>query len=71
MVMWLNCMRFVTEEGIAAREVERLARTRTNWDLSCKKVASRALGCISSCSRENEMEIPATIQMTPRYTTPK
>jgi hypothetical protein len=32
MVMWFNCMRFVTEEGIAAREVERLARTRTNWD---------------------------------------
>jgi predicted transcriptional regulator len=32
MVMWFNCMRFVTQEGIAAREVERLARTRTNWD---------------------------------------
>ncbi|MGB9030669.1 MAG: hypothetical protein WCC27_11165, partial [Acidobacteriaceae bacterium] len=32
MVMWFNCMRFVTEEGIAVRDVERLARTRTNWD---------------------------------------
>lgn len=32
MVMWFNCMRWVTEEGIAVREVERLARTRTNWD---------------------------------------
>jgi predicted transcriptional regulator len=32
MVMWFNCMRFITEEGIAVREVERLARTRTCWD---------------------------------------
>ncbi len=32
MVMWFNCMRFITEEGVAIREVERLARTRTNWD---------------------------------------
>jgi DNA-binding MarR family transcriptional regulator len=32
MVMWFNCMRFVTEKGIAVRAVERLARTRTNWD---------------------------------------
>jgi hypothetical protein len=32
MVMWFNCMRFVPEEGIAVRELERPARTRTNWD---------------------------------------
>jgi hypothetical protein len=32
MVMWLNCLRFVPEEGIRVRELERLARTRTNWD---------------------------------------
>jgi DNA-binding MarR family transcriptional regulator len=32
MVMWFNCMRWVPEEGIAAGELERLARTRTNWD---------------------------------------
>lgn len=30
MVMWSNCMRFVTEEGISVRELERLARTPTN-----------------------------------------
>lgn len=32
MVMWFNCLRFVPEEGVVIREVERLARTRTNWD---------------------------------------
>lgn len=32
MVMWMNCMQFVSERGITVREVERLARTRTNWD---------------------------------------
>jgi hypothetical protein len=32
MAMWFNCLRWVPEQGIAAREVERLARTRTNWD---------------------------------------
>lgn len=32
MVMWLNCLRFVPEEGVTVRELERLARTRTNWD---------------------------------------
>jgi DNA-binding MarR family transcriptional regulator len=32
MVMWLNCLRFVPVEGITVRELERLARTRTNWD---------------------------------------
>ncbi len=30
MVMWSNCMRFVTEEGISVRELETLARTHTN-----------------------------------------
>jgi hypothetical protein len=32
MVMWLNCLRFIPAEGITVRELERLARTRTNWD---------------------------------------
>jgi len=32
MAMWFNCMRWVPEQGITAREVERLARTKTNWD---------------------------------------
>jgi DNA-binding MarR family transcriptional regulator len=30
MVMWSNCMRFVTEEGITVRDLERRARTKTN-----------------------------------------
>ncbi len=30
MVMWFNCMRFVTEEGITVWELERKARTPTN-----------------------------------------
>lgn len=30
MVMWSNCMRFVTEKGIPVRELEVLARTTTN-----------------------------------------
>jgi DNA-binding MarR family transcriptional regulator len=32
MVMWLNCMQFVSDEGVTVREVERLARTTTNWN---------------------------------------
>jgi DNA-binding MarR family transcriptional regulator len=32
MVMWSNCMRFVGEEGTTVRELERLARTKTNWN---------------------------------------
>lgn len=31
MVMYLNCMRFVGEDGITVRKVEELARTKTNW----------------------------------------
>ncbi|MGD0303002.1 MAG: MarR family winged helix-turn-helix transcriptional regulator [Bryobacteraceae bacterium] len=30
MVMWSNCMRFVTDEGLTVRELEDLARTKTN-----------------------------------------
>jgi hypothetical protein len=30
LVMWLNCIRFVGEEGVTVRELERLARTTTN-----------------------------------------
>jgi hypothetical protein len=30
MAMWWNCMRFVAEEGISTRELEKLARTHTN-----------------------------------------
>jgi DNA-binding MarR family transcriptional regulator len=30
LIMWSNCMRFVSEEGITVRELERLARTKTN-----------------------------------------
>lgn len=30
MAMWLNCMRFVGEDGITVRELERTARTPTN-----------------------------------------
>jgi DNA-binding MarR family transcriptional regulator len=32
MVTWFNCMRFVGEEGLTVRELERLARTKTNLD---------------------------------------
>src|ERR1700683_3901237 len=31
LVMWSNCMRFVAEKGVTVRELERLARTKTNW----------------------------------------
>jgi DNA-binding MarR family transcriptional regulator len=31
MVMWANCMQFVEDGGITVREIERLARTKTNW----------------------------------------
>ena len=30
LVMWSNCMRFVSDDGITAGELERLARTKTN-----------------------------------------
>ena len=30
MVMWFNCMRFVTDEGVSVRDLKRLARTGTN-----------------------------------------
>src|SRR5262249_22878458 len=30
LVMWSNCMRFVGDEGVTVRELERLARTPTN-----------------------------------------
>ncbi|MGA8030381.1 MAG: MarR family winged helix-turn-helix transcriptional regulator [Bryobacteraceae bacterium] len=32
MVMWANCVQFVPEEGISVAELERLARTKTNWN---------------------------------------
>ena len=32
LVMWSNCMRFVTDEGISVGELESLARTPTNWN---------------------------------------
>jgi DNA-binding MarR family transcriptional regulator len=31
MVMWTNCLQWVEDGGVAVREVERLARTKTNW----------------------------------------
>jgi DNA-binding MarR family transcriptional regulator len=30
LVMWSNCMAFISEAGVAVRELERLARTKTN-----------------------------------------
>ncbi len=30
MVMWTNCMQFVSEQGVTVRELERIARTPTN-----------------------------------------
>jgi DNA-binding MarR family transcriptional regulator len=30
MVMWMNCLRFVSEEGITVRELKQIARTETN-----------------------------------------
>jgi hypothetical protein len=30
--MYFNCLQFVPEQGITKRELERLARTRPNWD---------------------------------------
>src|SRR5579872_1737205 len=32
MVMYLNCMQFLTDQGLLVRELEALARTRTNLD---------------------------------------
>jgi hypothetical protein len=32
MAMWTNCMQFVEDGGVTVREIERLARTKTNWD---------------------------------------
>lgn len=32
LAMYLNCLQFVPEQGITARELERQARTRPNWD---------------------------------------
>jgi DNA-binding MarR family transcriptional regulator len=32
LAMWSNCMQFVPEHGITVRELERLARTATNWN---------------------------------------
>ena len=32
LVLWANCMRFVNEEGISAKELEKRARTKTNLD---------------------------------------
>lgn len=32
MAMWMNCMRFVPEQGITVRELECRARARTNWN---------------------------------------
>jgi hypothetical protein len=32
LAMWENCMRYVSEEGVTARELERRARTGTNLD---------------------------------------
>ena len=32
MAMWWNCMRFVSDEGVTVRELQRLARTATNLD---------------------------------------
>src|SRR5581483_5552492 len=32
MAMWMNCMRFVPNEGISIRELECRARARTNWN---------------------------------------
>ena len=32
MAMWVNCMRFVPDEGISVRELECRARARTNWN---------------------------------------
>ncbi|HEX4001101.1 MAG TPA: hypothetical protein VHX36_00535 [Candidatus Acidoferrales bacterium] len=31
MVMWVNCLEHVEDGGITVREIERRARTRTNW----------------------------------------
>jgi len=31
MVMWMNCLQFVDDGGVSVREIERRARTRTNW----------------------------------------
>lgn len=32
LVMWSNCMRFVSAEGISVKELEDVARTKTNWN---------------------------------------
>jgi DNA-binding MarR family transcriptional regulator len=31
MVMWTNCLQFVDDGGVTVGEIERLARTKTNW----------------------------------------
>ena len=65
MVMWFNCLRWIPEQGIAAGEVERLARTRTNWD------GMRRWGhlCFEPPPGEKDRKLPhpATIvRLTPR-----
>ena len=32
MVMWWTCLRFLTDEGRSVGQIERLARTSTNWN---------------------------------------
>ena len=32
MVMWFTCLRFLTDEGRTVEEIDRLARTSTNWN---------------------------------------
>ena len=32
LLMYSNCMRFVSDQGVTVRELERKARTRTNWN---------------------------------------
>ena len=57
MVMWWNCMRFVGDEGITVRELEDLARTKTNlngmerWGYITIEGPPRSAGVIRATSK--------------------
>ena len=57
MVMWCNCMRFLRPEGMTVRELEQLARTRTN-------LAGMQRGDTSSSSPVSPWMGPRSLQPT-------
>lgn len=65
LVMWANCVRFIGDEGVSLRQLERLARTRTNLD------GMRRWGYITiepdpTASRTRRVRPDALIRLTER-----